>query len=607
MVCGLKILKGFVVRLIGGSSKNGVVFGATLLCRKNYDRSAKASVEKLDRVNGMVSGEQMAYAIVEGTRDTDGQAAGLEFSEFAQWAAKNEGRLSPEAKKMMNIYKNYATSAMAHNQTGISASEYGKMCMQFNEVNTLSVLGKDNFSLGSGSQSQLVLQALNSLCLNGISNQAKAQFVYDLGCRITSFVESMPSGKFEQLLLEEKPFLESAANHGLQSFGQLSNLGKQLQTSFSNANPVKIASALLVALASNRIKNFDPSALKSVPSNKLTQLGNELIGQFKKMEPQVLGKEFLASLSESKIQELGRTFLSLVQERQGLGKSLLAAMKAAPMDVGKSVLTSLDNEKLSLLGNELFDEGFDPSVKAADKFVKYNFENGKAGERNLAKSLGKFSFNSESPVSQILKSEKFDNKVLKAANDAKEIGNYVRDTYRSAMKLVKKGSVALDIAKEALKVFDGHYTTKENLKKMMNLVPLIGPALGFFADMPVVGKYFGKILSKVDKFLNKVPVVGDVLRGFVKGINFVGRTLNSIPIVGDALKGARWLLGKSSEVAVKAVKGVIDGVKTAGKAVFEGVKNVGKKIGEGIKDVGEKIGKGVKNVAKKVWKGIKKY
>jgi uncharacterized protein YozE (UPF0346 family) len=69
----------------------------------------------------------MMNSIAKGTEDLDNQAAGLEFKEFEKWAAKNEKRMSPEAKKVMDVYDKYASAALAKGQTGISQADYAKM------------------------------------------------------------------------------------------------------------------------------------------------------------------------------------------------------------------------------------------------------------------------------------------------------------------------------------------------------------------------------------------------------------------------------------------------------------------------------------------------
>jgi hypothetical protein len=104
------------------------------------DVSAKKALAELDQkaVNGKVSGEDLLSAIEKGTADLDGQAAGKEFAEFEKWAKANEGKLSPEAKEVMGIYKKYVDEAKAKGQTGISEADAQKMFKEMRSVGDIS-------------------------------------------------------------------------------------------------------------------------------------------------------------------------------------------------------------------------------------------------------------------------------------------------------------------------------------------------------------------------------------------------------------------------------------------------------------------------------------
>lgn len=77
------------------------------------DASAKKALANLDSKThgGTVSGQDMARAIKNGTADHDGQAGGAELKEFEKWAAKNESRLTPEAKEVLKTYQQAAKKA----------------------------------------------------------------------------------------------------------------------------------------------------------------------------------------------------------------------------------------------------------------------------------------------------------------------------------------------------------------------------------------------------------------------------------------------------------------------------------------------------------------
>jgi Holliday junction resolvasome RuvABC DNA-binding subunit len=104
------------------------------------DVSAKQALAQLDQkaAAGTVSGDDLLKAIKQGTADLDGQAAGKEFAEFEKWAKANEGKLSPEAKEVMGIYKKYVDEAKAKGQTGISEADSKKMFREMRNVGDIS-------------------------------------------------------------------------------------------------------------------------------------------------------------------------------------------------------------------------------------------------------------------------------------------------------------------------------------------------------------------------------------------------------------------------------------------------------------------------------------
>ncbi|QSQ21644.1 hypothetical protein JY651_41830 [Pyxidicoccus parkwayensis] len=103
-------------------------------CWTPLDLSAMVELGKLDQTKGPVTGEQMADAIQNGTADLDGQAASGEYRAFAEWAQKNAGRLTPEAKQVMDIYSKYAAQAQARGETGISQADSQKMQAEMAKV-----------------------------------------------------------------------------------------------------------------------------------------------------------------------------------------------------------------------------------------------------------------------------------------------------------------------------------------------------------------------------------------------------------------------------------------------------------------------------------------
>lgn len=97
------------------------------------DVSAKKALEKLDKENGPVSGEDMLEAIKEGVSDADGHSSTSELREFRKWAQKNGDRLTPEARKVLATYEKYAKSA---GPAGLSQGQFDKMVKEMGQFKT---------------------------------------------------------------------------------------------------------------------------------------------------------------------------------------------------------------------------------------------------------------------------------------------------------------------------------------------------------------------------------------------------------------------------------------------------------------------------------------
>jgi len=104
--------------------------------RQVRDVGAQRAVDALGRAPGPVSGEQMTRAISNGTADRDGQLAGREFEVFERWAWQHPGKLSPEARQVMDIYRRYAAAARADGQTGLSDAAYARMLSEMRAVHS---------------------------------------------------------------------------------------------------------------------------------------------------------------------------------------------------------------------------------------------------------------------------------------------------------------------------------------------------------------------------------------------------------------------------------------------------------------------------------------
>ena len=104
---------------------------------KYADAGAGAELKALAANNkepGSISGKEMVDAIIKGTVDLDGQAAGAEFKDISKFVKENEQLLSPEAKKAFAVYENAAKAAKSKGQTGIGGNEWIKMTTDMNRA-----------------------------------------------------------------------------------------------------------------------------------------------------------------------------------------------------------------------------------------------------------------------------------------------------------------------------------------------------------------------------------------------------------------------------------------------------------------------------------------
>ncbi len=160
------------------------------------DKSAGKAIETLnDKLRGPgqgdISGKDMTNAINRGTKDGDGQAAGLEYRDFKTWFNENKDKLSPEAKKVMEIYDRYATKVMGDGRTSFTAAEHKAMIAEMRQAEKPAAQHLDagagkaidglNEKLGQKSGSKIDGQELTQAILKGtedLDNQA-AGLEYD--------------------------------------------------------------------------------------------------------------------------------------------------------------------------------------------------------------------------------------------------------------------------------------------------------------------------------------------------------------------------------------------------------------------------------------------
>jgi hypothetical protein len=102
-----------------------------------HDATATAALKELaagNTVPGSISGKEMTDAIINGTKDLDNQAAGLEFKDIKQFVQDNEKLLSPEAKTAFALYEQAAKESQAKGQTGIPTERFARLERDMNAV-----------------------------------------------------------------------------------------------------------------------------------------------------------------------------------------------------------------------------------------------------------------------------------------------------------------------------------------------------------------------------------------------------------------------------------------------------------------------------------------
>ncbi len=91
------------------------------------DKSAGAAIEGLKSHKGQISGKVVQKAIINGTKDFDGQAAGKEYADLKKFAQANWSRLSSDGKEKFRVYEKYAKAAQAQGHSGIARADYARM------------------------------------------------------------------------------------------------------------------------------------------------------------------------------------------------------------------------------------------------------------------------------------------------------------------------------------------------------------------------------------------------------------------------------------------------------------------------------------------------
>ncbi|MCP3104108.1 hypothetical protein LZ198_35080 [Myxococcus sp. K15C18031901] len=116
------------------------------------DKSMERQLAHLDGKPGPISGEDLARAIERGVRDTDGQTH-AEAKALSDWAKKNQGKLSPEAKEVLSTFERHAKKVTESGSKDFSKSELRDLHRAFKNIGDVSAqkalakLDKDHGSI----------------------------------------------------------------------------------------------------------------------------------------------------------------------------------------------------------------------------------------------------------------------------------------------------------------------------------------------------------------------------------------------------------------------------------------------------------------------------
>ncbi len=95
---------------------------------------AERALGELDRMTGPISAAAMTRAVLTGIRDRHGNATGDELQCFEAWAEKNDARLSPGARKVLDLYRTAAAASLQRGNRGLSSTEFAYLAMRIRAV-----------------------------------------------------------------------------------------------------------------------------------------------------------------------------------------------------------------------------------------------------------------------------------------------------------------------------------------------------------------------------------------------------------------------------------------------------------------------------------------
>jgi ribulose bisphosphate carboxylase small subunit len=106
------------------------------MSRAGYkDASVGQAMESLrDTAGRRIDGAEFQRALLAGTKDLDGQAAGREYADVKKFVTENWDTMTPAARRKFEVYEKYAQAAQARGQTGISQADYDRMTREMSRI-----------------------------------------------------------------------------------------------------------------------------------------------------------------------------------------------------------------------------------------------------------------------------------------------------------------------------------------------------------------------------------------------------------------------------------------------------------------------------------------
>jgi hypothetical protein len=242
---------------------------------------------------GSISGKEMVDAIIQGTVDRDGQAAGKEYADIKKFVTENAQLLSPEAKQAFAVYESHVKSAQARGQTGIDPRDYARMETQLNRVGqpryqdtsaaqTLNALAAGNKQPGSISGNEMA-DAINQ-ATRDLDNQAAGKEYADIKKFVTEN-EQLLSPEAKRAFAVYERHAQAAQAKGQTGLGMLDSMRM-------NAEMRQVASPQYLDASAAKQLNALAAGNKQPGSISGQEMANAIFNGIKDLDGKAMTTEF---------------------------------------------------------------------------------------------------------------------------------------------------------------------------------------------------------------------------------------------------------------------------------------------------------------------------